>query len=53
MFDLLWDACAGGNNQICDELAATAPEDSAYREFGRTCAGLMPEGAVNCFDELG
>jgi hypothetical protein len=53
VFDLLWDACAGGNNQICDELAATAPEDSAYREFGRTCAGLMREGAVNCFDELG
>ncbi|MDW3220444.1 MAG: hypothetical protein R8F63_17685 [Acidimicrobiales bacterium] len=53
VFDLLWDSCASGNNLVCDELAATAPAGSGYEEFGRTCAQRLPEGAVNCFDELG
>lgn len=53
VFDLLWDSCASGNNLVCDELAATAPAGSGYEVFGRTCAQRLPEGAVNCFDELG
>ncbi|GJM38337.1 MAG: hypothetical protein DHS20C19_17040 [Acidimicrobiales bacterium] len=53
VFDLLWDSCASGNNLVCDELAATAPVDSGYEAFGRTCAQRLPEGAISCFDELG
>ncbi|MEM7141153.1 MAG: hypothetical protein AAF548_08975 [Actinomycetota bacterium] len=53
VLDLLWDACESGNAQTCDELAATAPPGSGYLEFGRTCGGAVPDGAVSCFDELG
>ena len=53
VFDLLWESCASGNNLVCDELAATAPTGSGYETFGRTCGDRLPDGAVNCFDELG
>lgn len=53
VLDLLWDACEAGNNQTCDELTATSPEGSDYQRHGRTCAGRAPDGATNCFDELG
>ena len=52
--DLLWDACEGGNNQVCDELYRTAPLDSGYLEFARGCAGRLPDSVgLRCFLDLG
>ena len=52
--DLLWDACEGGNNQVCDELYSSAPLDSGYLEFARTCAGRLPDSVgLRCFLDLG
>ena len=54
VLDLLWDACEGGNNQACDELYDSAPLDSDYLEFARTCAGqLLDSVGRRCFVELG
>lgn len=38
--DALWDGCAAGDFDACDELYLQAPEDSDYEQFGRTCSGL-------------
>jgi hypothetical protein len=35
--DELWDACAGGSGQACDDLYYAAPTDSEYENFGYTC----------------
>ena len=52
--DLLWDACEGGNNQVCDELYTSAPLESGYLEFARTCAGRLPDSVgLRCFLDLG
>jgi len=52
--DLLWDSCEGGNNQGCDELYLSAPLDTAYLEFARTCAGRLPDSVgLRCFLDLG
>jgi predicted small lipoprotein YifL len=52
--DLLWDACDDGNNQVCDELYLTAPLDSGYLEFARTCGGRLPDSVgLRCFLDLG
>lgn len=54
ILDLLWDACDADNNQACDELYTTAPLQSAYLEFARTCAGRLPESVgLRCFLDLG
>ena len=37
--DALWDACAAGDGQACDDLYNEAPIGSEYEEFGNTCAG--------------
>lgn len=52
--DLLWDACERGNNQACDDLYTSAPLDSGYLEFARTCAGQLPDSVgLRCFADLG
>ncbi|MEZ5246925.1 MAG: hypothetical protein R2707_17660 [Acidimicrobiales bacterium] len=52
--DLLWDACERGNNQACDELYTSAPLDSAYLDYARTCAGRLPDSVgLRCFLDLG
>jgi len=52
--DLLWDACDGGNNQACDELYLSAPLDTVYLEFARTCANQLPDSiGLRCFLDLG
>ncbi|MEQ8841669.1 MAG: hypothetical protein RIB98_11860 [Acidimicrobiales bacterium] len=52
--DLLWDACDDGNNQACDELYNSAPIDSGYLEFARTCGGRLPDSVgLRCFADLG
>jgi hypothetical protein len=38
-FDALYDQCAAGDNQACDDLYMTSPGDSEYESFGSTCAG--------------
>jgi len=53
-FDLLWDACERGNNQACDELYTSAPLNSEYLEFARTCARRLPDSVgLRCFLDLG
>jgi hypothetical protein len=52
--DLLWDACERGNNQACDELYVSAPLDSGYLDYARTCAGQLPDSVgLRCFLDLG
>ena len=54
ILDRLWDSCADGNNQACDELYLSAPLDSGYLEQARTCAGRLPDSVgLRCFDDLG
>jgi hypothetical protein len=35
--DALYDACAGGDGQACDDLYFQSPFGSEYEEFGNTC----------------
>lgn len=52
--DALWDACAGGSAEACDDLWGQAPVDSEYEEFGFSCGGVVPEGEVEiCSEVLG
>ncbi len=54
VLDLLWDQCESGNAQTCDELYRDAPIGSNYEEYGRTCAGALPDSVgLECFEELG
>jgi hypothetical protein len=41
--DALWDACAQGFGQSCDQLFDEAPLGSDYEEFGVTCGGRTRE----------
>ena len=45
--DALWDACAAGDGQACDDLYNEAPIGSEYEEFGDTCAGTK-DGSEWC-----
>jgi hypothetical protein len=52
--DLLWDSCESGNNQSCDELYSSAPIDTGYLEYARTCGGRLPDSVgLRCFLDLG
>lgn len=42
----LENSCRDGRLNSCDSLRAIAPVGSPLVELGRTCAGLVPEGAV-------
>jgi len=54
VLDLLWNQCATGNSQACDELAIDAPVGTVYERFGLSCAGSRTETTqVSCFDEFG
>ena len=37
--DNLYDQCAAGDNQACDDLFWQSPSDSEYEEFGLNCGG--------------
>ena len=50
--DALWDACAAGDGEACDDLYFQSPIGSEYEEFGDTCGGRFPPGAVFCANEL-
>lgn len=45
--DALWDACAAGDNQACDDLYMDSPFGSEYEEFGDTCGGRS-DGSTFC-----
>jgi hypothetical protein len=52
--DALWDACAEGSAEACDDLWAQSPVDSEYEDFGYSCGGVVPEGETEiCSDVLG
>jgi hypothetical protein len=52
--DALWDACAGGDMESCDDLYFQSPFNSGYETFGDTCGGRQPEGTGNlCVTEFG
>ncbi len=42
--DALWDACAGGDMQACDDLYAQSPAGSECEAFGDTCGNTTPGG---------
>jgi hypothetical protein len=44
--DALWDACAAGFGQACDDLFAQATMASEYEDFGATCGRRTRE--VQC-----
>jgi hypothetical protein len=37
--DALYDSCAGGDGQACDDLYYQSPFGSEYEDFGNTCGG--------------
>jgi hypothetical protein len=45
--DALWDGCAGGDGDACDELWWMSPEGSEYETFGDTC-GSRNQGGYWC-----
>jgi hypothetical protein len=51
-FDSLYDACAAGDGQACDDLYFSSPIGSEYEAFGDTCGGRYGPGEVLCADEL-
>ena len=50
--DLLWDACADGDGQACDDLYSSSPLGSLYEEFGDTCGGTT-DGGTSCAEDAG
>lgn len=53
VLDLLWDQCAGGNPQACDELYRDAPIGSRYETYGRSCGDRLPDSAgLECFAQM-
>lgn len=46
--DRLWDACAAGDGDACDDLYRQSPVFSDYEEFGDTCGGRFGPGEVWC-----
>ncbi len=50
VLDQLWDACAEGVGQACDNLWAEAPIGSTYERFGVTCGERFE--ILNCADEM-
>lgn len=53
VLDVLWDACAGGDGQACDDLYFDSPFGSDYERFGDTCGDRFTDGSVLCANELG
>ena len=51
--DALWDACAAGDGQACDDLYWSSAVDSAYEAFGNTCGERFEVGPPSCAAELG
>ncbi|WP_024287898.1 hypothetical protein [Cellulomonas sp. KRMCY2] len=50
--DALWDACAGGDGQACDDLYNQSPFGSEYETFGDTCGGTTDGGSF-CAEDAG
>ncbi len=46
--DALYDACAAGDGQACDDLYYQSPFGSEYEDFGNTCGGRGFE--LSCAD---
>ena len=42
--DRLWERCAEGSGQACDDLYMESPIGSGYEEFGDTCGNRRPPG---------
>lgn len=45
--DALWDECAVGDDEACDDLCLRAPYGSEYEDFGDTCGGRQ-DGSGFC-----
>ena len=50
--DALYDACAGGDWQACDDLFMQAPVGSECEDYGNTCA-YTTDGTQWCVDVYG
>jgi hypothetical protein len=50
--DALWDDCASGVMQACDDLFRQSPFGSEYEEFGNTC-GNRTDGSTYCVQGSG
>src|SRR5690606_16856796 len=42
--------CYAGDMEACDDLYWESPIDSAYEEYGDTCAGRATEPVMSCTD---
>lgn len=53
--DRLWDRCADGHGESCDELFWRSELGSAYEDFGNTCGERFPPDDVpySCEDAIG
>ncbi len=49
--DALWDDCAAGDGDACEELYQVSPPDTEYEAFGGTCGGVT-DGSVACTEAL-
>lgn len=49
--DELWDGCAAGDGQACEDLYLYAPPGTDYETFGATC-GRLTDGTVDCTEAL-
>ena len=47
-FDALYDACAAGDLDVCDELYLTSPFGSEYEAYGSTCGQTDVEQFGQC-----
>ncbi len=50
LLDELAANCYAGDMQACDDLYWESPLDSAYEDYGNTCGGRVPDGAMTCTD---
>ena len=50
--DALWDSCAAGDGQACDDLYFESPLGSDYERFGDTCGDRFTDASVLCANEL-
>ena len=52
VLDALWDRCAGGDGEACDDLYFESPFGSEYERFGDTCGDRFTDVTVLCANEL-
>jgi hypothetical protein len=52
-FDALWNACAAGRHDACDDLWTMSPGGSSYEVFASTCGGITFPADGLCSQRFG